>query len=271
MGNERISENLRRTNAPFAIDLSGISKCDKGNDGRITRPLGVGSIEYVIAGRGTITENDHTFNVKAGDVFILHADQYHDYFSDPNDPWTKIWVQVSGPAAYDILRAYNIGKVNHIPDFDIKDDIFKIHSIIKQDTDVETVDREGPRLFLELVQKISMEIRRRDNEREPTPAELIKKYIDIQPDGYVTLDDLINKFHFSKQYIIRIFNARYGITPGEYIINRRIAIAQSLLKKTNLSVKDISEQLNFCDATYFADFFRKRTGQTPLEFRKKFK
>lgn len=271
MGNERISESLRRTNAPFAIDLTGISKAKIGSDARITRPLGVGSIEYVIAGKGTVTENDRTFKVKAGDVFILHADQYHDYYSDQNDPWTKIWIQVSGPAAPDILRAYNIGKVNHIPDFDLKDDLFKIHSIIKNDTDVETIDREGARLLLELIQKISYEMRRRDNEREPTPAERIKKYIDIQPDGYVTLDDLIEQFHFSKQYIIRIFRARYGITPGEYIINRRIAIAQSLLKKTNLSVKDISEQLNFCDVTYFADFFRKRTDQTPLEFRKKFK
>ena len=271
MGNERFSEILRRTNAPFAIDLTGISKGMKGRDNRITRPLGVGSIEYIVSGKGTVTENDRTFNVKAGDVFILHADQYHDYYADPNDPWTKIWIQVSGPSVPDILRAYNIGKVNHIPDFDIKDDIFKIHSIIKPDTDIETIDREGARLLLELVQKISEEMRRRDNEREPTPAELIKKCIDIQPDGYITLNDLMNEFHFSKQYIIRIFSARYGITPGEYIINRRIAIAQSLLKKTNLSIKDISEQLNFCDATYFADFFRRKTGQTPLEFRKKFK
>ena len=31
------------------------------------------------------------------------------------------------------------------------------------------------------------------------------------------------------------------------------------------------KQLQFCDATYFSDFFRKRTGLTPVEFRKKFK
>ncbi|MBQ8253979.1 MAG: AraC family transcriptional regulator [Clostridia bacterium] len=271
MNNERLSENLRRTNAPFAIDLSGITRCTKGVGGRITRPLGVGSIEYVIAGQGTVTENDRTFNVKAGDIFILHADQYHDYYPDVNDPWVKIWVQVSGPAAPDIFRAYNIGKVNHISDFDIKDDLFKIHSLINSETDIETIDREGPRLLLELIQKISDELRRRESDREPTPAELIKQYIDIQPDGYVTLEDLIRQFHFSKQYLIRIFKARYSITPGEYIINRRIAISQSLLKKTNLTVKDISEQLNFCDATYFADIFHKRTGQTPLEFRKKFR
>lgn len=271
MSNKSLSELLKRTNAPFAIDLTGISSCSKGSDGRIIRPTGVGSIEFVLLGKGTVIENDRTFNVKEGDVFILHEGQYHNYYSDVEDPWTKIWVQVSGPAVPEILRAFGLSRVVHIPDFDLKEDFFKIHSLISKDTDVSTIDREGARLFLELVQKISDEMRKREKDREPTPAEMIRHYIDIQSDGHITLEQLTEKFHFSKQYLIRIFKSRYGITPGEYIINRRVAIAQSLLKKTNLSVREISDQLNFCDATYFTDFFRKRTGITPLEFRKKFR
>lgn len=271
MSNVSLSEALKRTNAPFAIDLTGISQCAKGNTGQIIRPAGVGSIEYVLFGKGTVTENDRTFEVKQGDVFILHEGQYHNYYCSAEEPWTKIWVQVSGPAVPEILRAFGLSKVVHIPDFDLKEDFFRIHSLISKDTDVATIDREGARLFLELVQKISDEIRRRDQEREPTPAELMRRYIDIQPDGYVTLDRLASEFHFSKQYLIRIFKARYGITPGEYILNRRIAIAQSLLKKTNLSIREIAEQLKFCDVTYFTDFFHTRVGISPLDFRKKFR
>ena len=126
MSEIKLSQILKKTNAPFAIDLTGLSHTSTGEDGRIIRPLGVCSIEYVIAGKGYVTENDKTFTVRAGDVFILHEDQYHDYYADKNDPWMKIWVQVSGPAAPDILRAYGLSKINHIRDFDIKDDIFRI-------------------------------------------------------------------------------------------------------------------------------------------------
>ncbi len=272
MEQKNFAEYLRRTTAPFAIDRTGTTIPSPNTDMHIHRLLGPGSIEYILSGSGTVTENDVTFEVKQGDVFILHAGNYHHYYPNPDDLWTKIWVQTSGPAAEEILRAYGLNKINHIPDFDLKESIFRIQHCINAKTDVETIDREGPQLFLELVQKIHDELKRRDKtERQPSPAEIIRRHIDELPDGYTTLDRLCEEFHFSKQYLIRIFKARYGITPHEYILNRRVGIAQSLLKKTDLSVQEIAEKLHFCDVSYFSDFFRNRTGQTPMEFRKKYR
>ena len=272
MNYEDYSELFRRTNAPFAIDQTGPADYNVTQIGHIHRPVGPGSIEYVLRGKGIVTENDKTFRVKAGDVFILHARNYHDYRADPDDPWSKLWVQVSGPVVPEILRAYGLSHVNHIPDFDLKDEILNIRKLINKSTDVETIDREGPRLFLDLVQKIHAELVRRSSEKEPPSlAELVRMHIDDLSDGYTTLDELSGVFHVTKQHLIRVFKSRYGITPHEYILNRRVAIAQSLLKKTNLSVKQIAEQLRFCDAAYLTDFFRRRTGQTPLEFRKKYR
>lgn len=267
MGNVDYSELYRRTTAPFAIDMGRISR----TQGRIVRPLGAGSIEYVVAGRGTVTENDKTFRVKAGDVFILHAKNYHDYYPDPDDPWTRIWVQVAGPVAPEILRAYNLSNVNHIPDFDLEEYLLDITGKIPVEADPETVNREGPRVLLELVQKIHEELTRRSADRkDPSPEEMIHRRIDDLPDGYITLDQLTEEFHLSKQHMIRIFKARYGITPHEYILNRRLAIAQSLLKRTNLPVKEIAERLHFCGAAYFTEFFHERSGMKPLEYRKKY-
>ena len=45
-------------------------------------------------------------------------------------------------------------------------------------------------------------------------------------------------------------------------------MAKELLSNTMLAVKEISYSLGFTDEHYFSTFFRKRTGITPLDYRK---
>ena len=265
-----LAEYYRKTNEPFAIDMSGKSNGKVATVKRFLRPVGIGSIEYVLSGKGTVTENNRTFQVKAGDVFILHAEQYHDYYGDPDDPWVRLWVQVSGPAVPDLFRAYNVANVNYIPDFDLSGDLLKIQQIIHMHTEIQTIDREGPHLLIDLLKTIRNELQRRETPPEKTAAERIREMIDSVPDGRITLDRISEEFHFSKRHINRVFQDRYRIAPYEYILNRRVAIAQSLLKKTNLSMQEISDRLHFCDVAYFTEFFRKHVGTTPLQFRKKY-
>lgn len=264
------SEQYQRTSAPFAIDRTGGNSNNHARN--FIRPIGTGSIEYVLSGKGTIIENNKNFQVKAGDVFILHARNYHEYYPDPDDPWEKVWVQLSGHLVPEVLKAYNLSNINLIPNFNLEEDIRNIAKIINNDTDIETIDLQGPRLFLELVQKIHKELCRREiTLQEPTTAEKIRTMIDSIPDGYITTKQLCAESNFSERHLNRIFKEQYGITPNEYILNRRIAIVQSLLKRTNLPMKKIAEKLHFCSASYLSKFFREQTGETPLEYRKKYK
>ena len=265
-----LAEYYRKTGEPFAIDKSGKSNGKTAKRLRFLRPVGVGSIEYVLSGKGTVTENNRTFQVKAGDVFILHAEQYHDYWGDPEDPWVRLWVQISGPGAPDLLRLYNLANVNYIPDFDLSAEIQAIRKIIPKDCDLATIDREGPHLLIDLLRTIRNELQSREGVSAKTPAERIRELIDSVPDGNISLDKIAEEFHFSKRHVNRIFQERYRIAPHEYILNRKVAIAQSLLKKTDLSIQQIADRLHFCDAAYFAEFFRKHTGTSPTRFRKKY-
>lgn len=266
-----LAMSYKRTNEPFAIDNSGKTVAIKYQLQRRIALVGAGAIEYVVKGKGTVTENNNTFQVKAGDIFILHQEQYHDYCHDPDDPWIKLWLQVSGPAVPDLFRAYGIANVNHIPDIDLLPDFLEIQKIINKNTDQETIDREGPILLLRLVKKIRDELQKREESAAKTPARKIREMIDNLPNGNITLEQISEEFHFSKRHLARIFKEEYNISIYDYILNRKIAIAQSLLKKTSLSVSEIADQLHFCTATYFTEFFRKHTGLTPLQFRKKYK
>ena len=270
--NVNLAKIYCKTNTPFAIDKSGVTDHKKTPPTRVVRPLGIGSIEYMVSGKGTVTENDKTFQVKEGDVFILHPRQYHDYYPDPDDPWVKIWLQISGYGVPEILRMYGLSKVNHIPDFDISEDISQIREVIGYNSDIKIINRYGPIFMIELLQKISNELNSRsDSLNQKTLVHYIREFIDNSPDGNITLDLLTNNFNISKNHLIRQFKKEYNITPNEYIMNHRNALAQSLLKRTSLTMQEIATQLNFCDTAYFSEFFRKRNGISPLKFREKYK
>lgn len=60
-----------------------------------------------------------------------------------------------------------------------------------------------------------------------------------------------------------------GFSPLNYLINIRISEAIKLLKKNNVNVTDIALDIGFYSSQHFATTFKKLTGYTPSEFRKK--
>ncbi len=62
--------------------------------------------------------------------------------------------------------------------------------------------------------------------------------------------------------------ATSGKRPAEIIRERIILEAQQLLHFSELTVTQIADQLGFDDSSYFARYFKKQIGLSPLDFRK---
>ena len=60
-----------------------------------------------------------------------------------------------------------------------------------------------------------------------------------------------------------------GFSPLNYLINIRISEAIKLLKRPEVHVTDIALDVGFYSSQHFATTFKKLTGYTPSEFRKK--
>lgn len=58
-----------------------------------------------------------------------------------------------------------------------------------------------------------------------------------------------------------------GKSPKEIINDRILLEAKRLLVHTNLSIKEIGQDLGFEDPAYFVRYFKKNTDTTPVEFR----
>ena len=59
-----------------------------------------------------------------------------------------------------------------------------------------------------------------------------------------------------------------GLQAGELIRNRILLEAKRLLVNQDMSITEISNELNFNDNSYFTKFFKKQVGITPEEFRR---
>lgn len=100
-------------------------------------------------------------------------------------------------------------------------------------------------------------------------ATAIEQYISANIVTVSSLEDLCRQFNYSKDHIIRLFRNEYHMTPHRYIVTQKIRYAADLLKETNLSVSQISEQCGYSDKTVFFRAFKSVTGLSPMNFRKK--
>lgn len=73
----------------------------------------------------------------------------------------------------------------------------------------------------------------------------------------------ISPYHF-----LRLFKQSMGITPHQYILQRRIDKAKYLLQKSELSIADIAFRVGFCDQSHLTQYFKRIVGVTPRQFLK---
>ena len=107
-------------------------------------------------------------------------------------------------------------------------------------------------------------------EESRTPADTaneIKRFIDQNYTRNISLDTLAERFYFSREYIGRVFRARYGCGVYEYVQQVRMQQAKRLLKNPDLSLQSIAAHLGYSNANYFSKAFRKYFGESPSEYR----
>lgn len=68
----------------------------------------------------------------------------------------------------------------------------------------------------------------------------------------------------------KLFKEQIGISPGKYLIQKRMDYAKTCLIEKNRSIKEISLELGFPDAYTFSKQFRNIVGLSPSEFRRNY-
>ncbi len=102
------------------------------------------------------------------------------------------------------------------------------------------------------------------NQSSPfTSIEEAKVYMRTNLNKQVTLDQIAAHVNMSAAHLCRKFKEAEGITPMEYLQDRRINAAKDLLLYSNNSISYIAQYLCFHSQSHFGAVFKKATGKTP--------
>ena len=85
----------------------------------------------------------------------------------------------------------------------------------------------------------------------------------------ITAEKLARLARLSVPHFNRLFRKVLRLSPMDYVLSLRVQEAQRLLSTTQGSISEIAAATGFYDQSHFTKRFRKVTGTTPLEYRRK--
>lgn len=83
------------------------------------------------------------------------------------------------------------------------------------------------------------------------------------------LDDFAAAAGYRRSRFCALYRRHRGISPGAFLKTERLARAQQLLRRNDLTVAEVGAQVGYADATVFGRVFRAATGLTPGSWRMK--
>ena len=96
----------------------------------------------------------------------------------------------------------------------------------------------------------------------------IERYIAEKLHERLSVEGLCAAFYLSKNALYRLFREEFSTTVGEYILQKRMEKARTLLLSDGApNIAQIAEQCGFEDYNYFIRIFRKKHGVTPKKYR----
>lgn len=77
-----------------------------------------------------------------------------------------------------------------------------------------------------------------------------------------------DKLCITPRYLSRVVKESTGSSAAEWIERCVVLEARALLKSTNMTIQQISDELNFPSQTFFGKYFKRRVGMSPKEYRR---
>jgi len=103
----------------------------------------------------------------------------------------------------------------------------------------------------------------------PRRLALVDEMIEARLDGRLTVQELADALGLSAGFFSRAFKAAVGKSPYDYIVDRRVSRARSLLGREGIGLSEVALASGFASHAHMTSVFHARLGVTPSALRRR--
>ncbi|BDI29859.1 hypothetical protein CCAX7_19100 [Capsulimonas corticalis] len=251
------------------IRSAGYIKDSPGVSLRRKRVLGRYAIVLLLEGSGVYEDIGGTAReVTPGDALLLFPELAHGYGPRAGERWSELFVVFDG-AAFDRLRESALFSSAH--------PVIRAGLAWRGALEAVTQTPATPphaartvqtsRFLSVLTEMLATVPIEEEQNSDPAWLRTARQMLSTNLSVPLTPEEISRSAGLSYETFRKRFEAREGVAPARYRMNRRIDAACSLLRYTRMPIRQIAESLGFSDEFHLSNKFRQKMGVRPSQYR----
>ena len=228
-----------------------------------------------ISGKVTYHIEGKAYHLKPRDILLVSQGAIHKPEIDPSVPYERYIFWIRDDLSCQELntcfqkandRSFNLVRADSALQEHLKDLLPEIEQTLQNKHFGDTVLRNA--LFTQFMIYINRIFLRTSSSPDKktyssdTQVEQLLKYINRNLSENLSIDQLANRFFFSKYHMMRKFKTETGYTIHNYITSKRLLLARSLINE-GTPVMKAAQISGFNDYTTFVRSYKKQFGNAP--------
>ena len=235
-------------------------------------------IHCILSGTGTYRttyrNQNLTYQLHAGQAFLIEPNRLVHYYADGENPWEYMWIEFDGMKVQEYLHQAGLGLSSPIYNASVEKgyaNFFEPLRYIINTPNLLPVEIIGQTylFFAELIKSSRNAKKLPKNNLLDFYIQSTVDYIENYYMNEISIEDMAAHLNLNRSYFSKIFKTATKKSPQEFLIQYRINKACELLRDSEMPIIQIAHLVGYNSQFHFSRTFKNVMSISPSEWRKR--